>query len=321
MKILYITHDYGERWIKYADFLRELGHEVDLIILKDKRTPGQVTVESFKEGYDIVWAFAADYIWYKVMTDEFVDAVKSSKSVFIGYCTMNTVFPFKEWVQNFKAYDFCFLHSKLVTQMAEAEGLTNVMYMPYGFDKDEYFKIKKRKKYNISFAGSTQTNFPPEEDDRIKIVKALAPFKIYILGIKFKPHAIKGVKVVNLKDHKHMNKVFNQSCINLNVGLLNSKLPELINKCHPKNRFYEIPGSGNFMLSTYCDEYNEQFQDKVHCGYYNTIDDICEKVEYYLTHEKEREEIALAGYEHAVKNHQTIFRFERMMEIIKERFF
>ena len=35
----------------------------------------------------------------------------------------------------------------------------------------------------------------------------------------------------------------------------------------------------------------------------------------------ERKEIELEGYQHAMSNHQTIFRFEGMLNIIKEKYF
>ncbi len=320
MKILYITHEYGNRWIKYATFLRQLGHKVDLITLKDKRSPDQVTAKQYSSKYDIVWVFAADYIWYKVLSDDFIDAVKNGQPVFIGYCTLSTKIPFKDWVNSYKVFDTCFLHSKLVTDMAKAAGLTNVHYMPYGFDIDEYYKINIKKKYNVSFVGSAQTNKSPEDDIRAQIINALKGFGIRVFGKSLKGRIDKSIKVSSISTHREMNKVYNQSKINLNIPLINSLLPEFINKYHPKNRFYEIPGSGNFMISGYADEFNEQFNNNIHCGYYNNIDDLCSKVEYYLTHEKERRDMSLAGYNHALKYHQTIFRFRDMINIIKEKY-
>jgi spore maturation protein CgeB len=321
MNILYITHEYGDRWVKYATFLRRLGHKVDLEVLKDKRTPSQITAKRYSSKYDVVWSFAADYIWYKVLSDDFMDAVRNGRSVFVGYCTLNTAIPFKDWVNSYSVFDICFLHSKLVTDMAKTAGLTNVYYMPYGFDKDEYYKINTKKKFNISFVGSAQTNKPPEADARAQIINALKGFGIRVFGASLEGRVDKSIKVSKFSTHRKMNKVYNQSRINLNIPLINSALPEFADKHHPKNRFYEIPGSGNFMISGYADEFNEQFSEGIHCAYYYDIDNLCSKVEYYLTHEKEREEIALAGYHHALKYHQTVFRFRDMMNIIEERHF
>jgi spore maturation protein CgeB len=321
MNILYITHEYGDRWIKYATFIKQLGHKVDLIALKNKLTPGQVTSKDYSIDYDIVWIFAADYIWYKVLSDDFIQAVKNSNSIFIGYCTLNTVIPFRNWVENYKVFDICFLHSQMVTDMAKKEGLNNVIYVPYGFDKDEYYKINKRKKYNITFMGSAQSNKEPEQDERAKIINILKEFNIKVWGYTLKDRVDKTIKVKGFTTHKKMNRVYNQSKINLNIPIINSTLPEFLNKYHPKDRFYEIPGSSNFMISGYSDEFNEQFNDGIHCAYYHNIDEICEKVEYFLTHENERKEIELAGYQHAMSNHQTIFRFEGMLNIIKEKYF
>ena len=77
MRILYITHEYGDRWVKYATFLQQLGHHVDLEVLKDKKTRNQITAERFSSKYDIVWSFAADYIWHKALSDDFIDTVKN----------------------------------------------------------------------------------------------------------------------------------------------------------------------------------------------------------------------------------------------------
>ena len=268
-----------------------------------------------------MWTFAADYIWYKVLSNDFIDAVKSGRAVFIGWCTLNTAIPFKDWVNNYRVYGTCFLHSKLVTEMAKATGLTNVHYMPYGFDKGEYYKIRTKKKFNITFMGSAQTNKPPEEDARAQIINALKRLGIRVFGASLRGRVDQSIKVSSFSTHREMNKIYNQSKINLNIPAINSTLPEFTDRYHPKNRFYEIPGSGNFMISGYADEFNEQFNNGIHCTYYYDIDDLCSKVEYYLTHEKEREDIALAGYNHALRCHQTIFRFRDMMNIIKEKYF
>jgi len=321
VNILFITHDYGNRWARYAAFLQQLGHTVDLIKLKDKMTANQVSADVYSSKYDIVWAFAADYIWYRVLSNEFIEAVKNNRSIFVGWCTLNTVIPFKEWVNNYKVYDICFLHSKLVTDMAEAAGLTNVYYMPYGFDKEEYYKIDTKKKFNLTFVGSAQTNLPPEEDVRVKIMNMLQEFGITVFGASFKGRLSKSIRVTPFSTHKEMNMIYNQSKINLNIPAINSPLPEFRNKYHPKNRFYEIPGSGNFVISGYADEFNKQFQDRIHCAYYYDIENLCSKLEYYLSRDKEREEIAFTGYNHAQKYHQTIFRLADMMNILEEKYF
>ena len=321
MNILYITHEYGDRWVKYASYLQRLGHSVDIKVLRDKRTPNQVTAKSYSPRYDIVWVFAADYIWYKVLSDGFIDAIKSSRSVFIGYCTLSTMVPFRQWVANFEVFGTCFLHSKLVTDMAKAAGLTNVCYMPYGFDKDDYYKINRRKRFNITFVGSAQTNCSPEEDARARIINELKGFGIRVFGESFEGRLDRTIRISRFSTHKEMNRVYNQSRINLNIPLINSTLPEFRGKYHPKNRFYEIPGSGNFMISGYADEFNEQFNESVHCAYYRDIDDLCSRVEYYLAHEQEREEVAAAGYAHALEHHQTVSRFRDMVNIIEHRHF
>ena len=52
--------------------------------------------------------------------------------------------------------------------------------------------------------------------------------------------------------------------------------------------------------------------------YYTDYEDLMEKVEYYLSHEKERKEIARNGYENVKKNHTYRNRVDAIMEIINE---
>lgn len=72
-------------------------------------------------------------------------------------------------------------------------------------------------------------------------------------------------------------------------------------------RSFEIMGSGGFLLSNYQEDYLELFQPDEDFVYYTDYEELMEKTEYYLSHEKERKEIAENGYyrvkaEHTYKN-------------------
>lgn len=60
-------------------------------------------------------------------------------------------------------------------------------------------------------------------------------------------------------------------------------------------RTFEILGNGNFEL---CDRQNTElipFESGKHLVFYHTIEDLLEKIDYYLTHDEEREAIACCG--------------------------
>lgn len=108
---------------------------------------------------------------------------------------------------------------------------------------------------------------------------------------------------------KEASYIFRSSKINLNITLraIRSGVPL---------RAFEIMGSGGFLLSNYQEDFLDCFDPGVDFVYYDSYDDLMEKVEYYLSHEKERQEIAQNGYE-KVKNYHTYSnRMDAMLEVM-----
>ena len=91
------------------------------------------------------------------------------------------------------------------------------------------------------------------------------------------------------------------------------------NISHEMNgRVFETLGCKTFLLT--CDAYkqNEAFQVGKHFVVYKDVNDLNEKVNYYLTHEKERKEIEDAGFEYVINNHSFDVRCKQLIQIIKE---
>lgn len=89
---------------------------------------------------------------------------------------------------------------------------------------------------------------------------------------------------------EQMPVVFNHSKINLNITLRTIKTGIPL-------RALDILGSGGFLLSNYQAELNEYFEDGKELVLFTSLDDCMEKIDYYLTHEDERQKIAIAGKE------------------------
>ncbi len=58
------------------------------------------------------------------------------------------------------------------------------------------------------------------------------------------------------------------------------------------------------------------YEDRVHCVYFDELEDLKEKIDYYLAHEDERLAIAKAGREHTMKYHTNARRAEQFLEIV-----
>jgi spore maturation protein CgeB len=60
-------------------------------------------------------------------------------------------------------------------------------------------------------------------------------------------------------------------------------------------RSVEIPACGGFMLAERTEEHIVHFSENIEAAYFTGLDEMCQKIEYYLAHDKERQTIAAAG--------------------------
>lgn len=105
-----------------------------------------------------------------------------------------------------------------------------------------------------------------------------------------------------------MPHVFKNSKINLNITLrsIRSGIPL---------RALDILGAGGFLLSNYQEDFLDFFVPGEDFDYYDGVDDLLSKIEYYLSHEKERAEIAKNGFIKMKREHTYLSRVETMLEV------
>lgn len=104
--------------------------------------------------------------------------------------------------------------------------------------------------------------------------------------------------------------VFAGSKINLNIALkgIEGGTPQ---------RIMDVLGAGGFMLTNYCEETAELFEENKEIVMYKTPEELIEKVEYYLTHDKERERIANAGRQKVLKCYTYEKKLKKLMEWVE----
>ena len=86
-----------------------------------------------------------------------------------------------------------------------------------------------------------------------------------------------------------MPKVFRMSKINLNFTIPNIKSGIPL-------RIWDVLGCGGFLLTNYQAEIPYYFKEGEDLVCFDGLEDLCEKVGYYLEHEEERKRIAWNGY-------------------------
>ena len=105
-----------------------------------------------------------------------------------------------------------------------------------------------------------------------------------------------------------MSEIFATSKINLNVTLRSilTGIPL---------RALDIMNAGGFLLSNYQEELCDHFVPGEEFDFYSDYDDLCAKVDYYLSHEKERCGIARAGRQKVQRDFSLSKRLDEILEI------
>lgn len=109
--------------------------------------------------------------------------------------------------------------------------------------------------------------------------------------------------------YSEMPYVFANSKINLNITLrsIQSGIPL---------RAMDIIGAGGFLLTNFQADFLDYFIPNEDFVYYESEEDLVDKVKYYLSHEKKRIEIAHNGHEKAKKNHSFEKFFQDIFQVV-----
>lgn len=108
-----------------------------------------------------------------------------------------------------------------------------------------------------------------------------------------------------------MPRVFQASRINLNMTMRPIETGLSL-------RVWDILGCGGFLLTNYQAEIPEYFEIGKDLETYESMDELEEKIQYYLTHEEERMEIAIHGYEKTARHHTYEIRLSQMLKTLTE---
>ena len=120
------------------------------------------------------------------------------------------------------------------------------------------------------------------------------------------------IKLCGAVDYQHqMPLVFHNSRINLNIT---SKTIE----SGISQRVLDILACGGFCLTNYQPEIAEFFEDGKELVMYTDMEDLAQKIDWYLKHEEERAAIARAGYNKVKEQFSMRERLAELIAIVEE---
>ena len=166
----------------------------------------------------------------------------------------------------------------------------------YNNARDEIFRNMIRKQITVK--------------ERESLLKALGDRFNLDLYSGSKPDGIRA-KYCGTADYiKEMPEVFVTSKININISLRSilTGIPL---------RVIDILGASGFCLTNYQAELSEYFENGSELVWFDSPEDMIVKAEYYLAHDKEREQIAANGLEAA----ENLFSYDVLLPKILAKVF
>ena len=144
--------------------------------------------------------------------------------------------------------------------------------------------------------------------ERIRTLNALSERFQVDLFTHSDTSALKNVHCHNgVSTHREMPFIFNRSKINLNITIrsIRSGLSQ---------RIWDVLGCRGFLLTNYQEELPEYFEIGKDLECFENMDDCLQKVQYYLSHDDIRQEIAANGYEKVKAMHTYTIRIAQILK-------
>jgi len=316
MRILYIYKDYFGRRKLYGQYLKQCGHKVIFLEKKHKTEKNQIKIEEIKKAKpDLIWFLSPYYVKYNPIAMEYIH----SKNIPITfYHGVGGRFPYTDWLDVWKQFTIAFpvaydLHEYFI------ENNINSYHIPFGFHPNQYFRCIKPKKYNISFAGTVVPSVNGKEDQRCIYLNSLRKYKkVAAFGESFKNKLEKNIIIRKCKSHEEQRNAYALTKINLELPFFSAPCDFMKDKYHFRNRFFEIPATGNFLLSLKTKEFLEIFDEDT-IGYYdNNVESLKSSVDKYLKDKKIRNKMTEKAYKLVHQKHTFLHRFKKMSKILKQ---
>jgi len=178
--------------------------------------------------------------------------------------------------------DYCVTTSARGLEKYKKDGITKVIKSQWAVSP-KYKKLDIPCDVNVSFIGQPHSN-------RREVIHQLSA-----RGIPVQTYGSGWSKRLTFDE---MIQMFNRSKINLNLNNAAMGRSEQI-----KGRNFEVPACGGFTLTGNCDNLYEYYEFGKEIAVFNTFDQMCQLIHYYLDHQEEREQIALAGYKRTMRDH------------------
>lgn len=278
------------------------------------------------EFYEILRDFNPDFVFTLLgvwLKPNVIMKIKEMKYR-IGVWIVDDPYDIDQSLQIAPYYDYIFNTEKNVISIYKKIN-DNVYYLPLGANEST-FKIQKNVKYasDVCIIGTAYENRRNIVD---KIADKLIDYDVHIIGIlwdKLKSFRLLKNKIsLGVISDEEAARFYSNAKINLNIHrAYDDETLRKLNKNKIKaislnNRTFEIAATGAFQIIDYREEVSNFYKIDEEIVVFENIDDLAEKLEYYLKNEEKRLKIARNSYYRTLREHLLRHRLEKVLHIIE----
>lgn len=248
------------------------------------------------------WAWIDKGIW---IYPETVDTLKHNKDTLVIHYTPDPAIVFQKtrhFMRSIPHYDVLITTKSYEVQKYKESGARQAVYIQQGYDPlifkpyDVNPNTRERLESDVCFVGHCERHYYHCIRTIAKAVDNIAVWGWGNWGRCAMLHpwlksVYRGSSIWNIDYAKAL------CCAKIGLGLLTKGVPE-----KSTTRTYEITACGTFMLAERTDEHMALFEEGKEAEFFDSDEELLDKVKYYLVHADERKRIARAGRERCLKS-------------------
>ncbi len=258
---------------------------------------------------DLIFITKGETIYYETLC-EIKEATSALLFNWYPDSPFNMVNSSEDVIRSIPLYDCFFIWGKSLINRLYENGAQHVEYLPFGYDPDLFHPVPTtseecaRFAADLCFAGTWER--PREE-----ILTQIADLDLLVWGNMWKNVPLSSPLRKRLKFRavygEALSKIFGSSKIILNfIRAQNGDANNF--------RTFEVTGFGGFLLTTRTSEQCELFEEDREIVCYSDVNELRDKICYYLAHGDQRGKIAEAGHVRAEREHQLIHRLQIVVD-------
>jgi spore maturation protein CgeB len=308
MKILCVfgKYDYGDpergEGYEYRNFIpgfESLGHEV--IHFDSWNRDRYANFSQLNQALlDCIQIQSPDILFcvpllYEIWLETLAIIEKHTRVKTILWCTDDS-WKYREVTRHIgKAYDLVVTTYPHILPCYRRDGISRVMLSQWAADNATLMPPKPacQCRYPVVFVGAAHG----DRKDKIRQLEKKG-VAVQTFGYGWKSGPVPGELIP---------RIINNARIALNFS--NSRRGEQL-----KARTFEVPGAGGFLMTEAVDGVNKYFQPGREIEVVLSIQEMADKIQYYLQHPDARDFIAKKGFERTENEHLYLHRFEKILE-------